>query len=213
MAVIYQLYQDNREKSLTRGKWYARAKVQQTFDLDKLVEHMSNHDCPFSPGTIHGVLKDAIRCIRELTLDGNQVKLDELAMFSIGLMTKPANSAKEFMASKNIVGYRLRARATGEFTKKELALAAKAREDNEYSVDKEDEGNDEHPEGRPDGLRTGHTQVNIYKVREPGDGRPRLLRVPCPVVSPRLLRPQGTEEHAHRHEAIAHEDEIIEGGK
>ena len=90
-----------------------------------------------------GVLKDAIRCIRELTLDGNQVKLDELAMFSIGLMTKPANSAKEFMASKNIVGYRLRARATGEFTKKELALAAKAREDNEYSVDKEDEGNDE----------------------------------------------------------------------
>ena len=96
MAVIYQLYQDNREKSLTRGKWYARAKVQQTFDLDKLVEHMSNHDCPFSPGTIHGVLKDAIRCIRELTLDGNQVKLDELAMFSIGLETKPANSAKEY---------------------------------------------------------------------------------------------------------------------
>jgi predicted histone-like DNA-binding protein len=107
MAVIYQLYQDNREKSLTRGKWYARAKVQQTFDLDKLVEHMSNHDCPFSPGTIHGVLKDAIRCIRELTLDGNQVKLDELAMFSIGIETKPANSAKEFMASKNIVGARV----------------------------------------------------------------------------------------------------------
>ena len=102
MAVIYQLYQDNREKSLTRGKWYARAKVQQTFDLDKLVEHMSNHDCPFSPGTIHGVLKDAIRCIRELTLDGNQVKLDELAMFSIGIETKPANSAKEFMASKRL---------------------------------------------------------------------------------------------------------------
>ena len=89
--------------------------------------------------TIHGVLKDAIRCIRELTLDGNQVKLDELAMFSIGLMTKPANSAKEFMASKNIVGYRLRARATGEFTKKELALSAMAKEDNEYSVDKEGE--------------------------------------------------------------------------
>ena len=104
---------------------------------------MSNHDCPFSPGTIHGVLKDAIRCIRELTLDGNQVKLDELAMFSIGLMTKPANSAKEFMASKNIVGYRLRARATGEFTKKELALSAKAKEDNEYNVDKEGDGNDE----------------------------------------------------------------------
>ena len=144
MAVIYQLYQDNREKLLTRGKWYARAKVQQTFDLDKLVEHMSNHDCPFSPGTIHGVLKDAIRCIRELTLDGNQVKLDELAMFSIGIETKPANSAKEFMASKNIVGYRLRARATGEFTKKELALAAKAREDNEYSVDKE-EGEEPNP--------------------------------------------------------------------
>ena len=38
MPTFYTLYQDNREKSLTRGKWYARAKSLGYWDLDKLAD-------------------------------------------------------------------------------------------------------------------------------------------------------------------------------
>ena len=51
--------------------------------------------------------------------------------------------------------------------------------------------------------------VYIYKVREPGDRRPRLLGIPSPVVAPGLLRPEGTEEHADSHKGQPHVDEIV----
>ncbi|MFQ9100195.1 MAG: hypothetical protein ACLR50_15370 [Segatella copri] len=53
------------------------------------------------------------------------MKIDDLAIFSIGIRNKEgAASEKEFTIAKNIDGFRLRARGTGEFSAKTINLGA-----------------------------------------------------------------------------------------
>ena len=58
-------------------------------------------------------------------MQGFAVKIDDLAIFSIGIRNKEgAASEKEFTIAKNIEGFRLRARGTGEFSAKTINLGA-----------------------------------------------------------------------------------------
>ena len=77
----YKIYQNKTGVSSADGKWFARATVNQTIDLEQLAEHMANHNTPYSKGAILGVLTDMVNCIRELVLDGNAVKIPNLAIF------------------------------------------------------------------------------------------------------------------------------------
>ena len=107
------------------GKYYAYPVVTQTVDIDGLAEHMASHNTPFSKGAIKGMITDMVSCIKELTLQGIAVKIDDLAIFSIGIRNKEgAKSEKEFTVAKNIEGFRLRARGTGEFSAKTINLDA-----------------------------------------------------------------------------------------
>ena len=113
----YKLYQDNRKNNPNKGMWYARASVNETLDLDGLAKHMADHHSPYSQGLITGILKDMVSCIRELALDGKAVKIPDLAIFSLGIKTKPADSPENFTPQKNVESVRLRSRATGIFTR------------------------------------------------------------------------------------------------
>ncbi len=107
------------------GKYYAYPVITQTVDIDGLAAHMANHNTPFSKGAIKGIITDMTACIRELTLQGIAVKIDDLAIFSIGIRNKEgAANEKEFTVAKNIEGFRLRARGTGEFSAKTINLNA-----------------------------------------------------------------------------------------
>ena len=107
------------------GKYYAYPVITQTVDIDGLAEHMASHNTPFSKGAIKGMITDMVSCIKELTLQGFAVKIDDLAIFSIGIRNKEgAASEKEFTIAKNIDGFRLRARGTGEFSAKTINLEA-----------------------------------------------------------------------------------------
>lgn len=107
------------------GKWFAKNVVEETIDLDALAEHMSNHNSPYSKGVIKGLLTDMISCIKELLLEGKNVKIDDLAIFSLGIKNKAmADSEEDFTISKNIEGVKLKARATGELMSKSLNLEA-----------------------------------------------------------------------------------------
>ncbi|MQN15566.1 DNA-binding protein [Segatella copri] len=107
------------------GKYYAYPVITQTVDIDGLAEHMASHNTPFSKGAIKGMITDMVSCIKELTLQGFAVKIDDLAIFSIGIRNKEgATSEKEFTIAKNIDGFRLRARGTGEFSAKTINLEA-----------------------------------------------------------------------------------------
>lgn len=107
------------------GKYYAYPVITQTVGIDGLAEHMASHNTPFSKGAIKGMITDMVSCIKELTLQGFAVKIDDLAIFSIGIRNKEgAASEKEFTIAKNIEGFRLRARGTGEFSAKTINLGA-----------------------------------------------------------------------------------------
>lgn len=107
------------------GKWFAKNVVEETVDLDALSEHMSTHNSPYSKGVIKGLLTDMIGCIKELLLEGKNVKIDDLAIFSLGIKNKVmADKEEDFSVAKNISGVKLKARATGELMSKSLNLEA-----------------------------------------------------------------------------------------
>ena len=123
--VRYILQQIKIASSKAYGKWYAKNVVEETIDLDGLSEHMSHHNSPYSKGVIKGLLTDMIQCIKELLLQGMNVKIDDLAIFSLGIKNKlAAVTEEEFTVSKNIEGVKLKARATGELMSKSLNLDA-----------------------------------------------------------------------------------------
>jgi predicted histone-like DNA-binding protein len=107
------------------GRWYAHAVVEETLSLEDLAEHMANHNCPYSRGVIIGILTDMVTCIKEQLLEGKNVRIDDLAIFSVGIVNKAgAEDPDDFTISANIEGVKLNSRATGTLSNKQLNLAA-----------------------------------------------------------------------------------------
>lgn len=129
----YVIYQNKSNIAKINGKWFARAHHTETIDLEGLAEHMADHNSPFSKGTIHGVLKDMVSCVKELCLDSKKVKLDGLAIFSIGLKTVGADDPSTFTAA-NIHSAHINALGTGNFSKKQLDLSVKFKEQDRYTL-------------------------------------------------------------------------------
>ena len=147
------IYQNQNESAETFGKWYARVEGKEQMSVYDMAVHMAKHNTPFSAGTIEGILRDFVDCVREQCLQGNTVKIDNLAIFkasvsanglvlgegykvNAGLGTVPATKnadgtsrtpdyTKEGQSAISTV--RLVAQATGEFTKKQLNDDAKFR--------------------------------------------------------------------------------------
>ena len=115
------------------GKYYARIISDGTYDVKALAEHMSKHNSPFSPGTITGILTDAISCVKELALDGKRITLDGLVSIGLSITHKMgAATADEFSVSKNVDKVKLVAMGVGEFSSSILTTQAKLKESNTY---------------------------------------------------------------------------------
>ena len=152
--ILFKLSKNKNPKiQKAYGKYYARPVVTQTVDLNGLAEHMTEHNTGFSPGATKGLLTDMVKCIKELVLQGIAVKIDDLAIFSIGLKTKKgADSEDDFSVAKNIDGVRLRARATGNLTSSKLDIQASLK--NAANLLVEDSSKTTTPSG-PDGDGSG----------------------------------------------------------
>lgn len=123
-VVLYQ--NTNKKIAEAYGKWFPRVVTDETIGLEELAEHMASHNTPYSKGAILGMLTDAATCTKELLLLGKNVKFADIAIFSLGLIVKEGALTKDdFSVSKNIVGLRLRARATGELKTKNLDTTIK----------------------------------------------------------------------------------------
>lgn len=143
--ILVKLFKNNNKGiAEAYGKYYARPVITQTIDLTGLAEHLSNHNTGFSPGATKGLLTDMVKCIKELVLQGIAVKIDDLAIFSIGIRPKKgADSEKEFTVQKNIEGVKLRARATGSLTRGNLDLLASIKNIDSLLSNSEENGTDE----------------------------------------------------------------------
>ena len=124
--VLFKLVKNNNKNiEKAYGKVYARPVVTQTIGISELAEHLCSHNTGFSAGATQGLLTDMVKCIRELVLQGIAVKIDNLAIFSLGIKPKKgADSEDDFSVAKNVEGVRLRARATGNFTRESLDINA-----------------------------------------------------------------------------------------
>ena len=124
--ILYVLKKNKNSKSAAFGKYFAYPVIEETVTLDGLAEHMSSHNTPYSKGAIKGMLTDMVSCIKELLLEGKNVKIADLAIFSLGIKNSKGGAVSEdvFTVSKHIKGVKLRARATGELIAKSLNLEA-----------------------------------------------------------------------------------------
>ena len=126
MAVKTYLVKNTNVSSRSYGKYYAYADNERPMTLEDLADHMAHHNTPFTKGTIVGILKDMVSCIRELNLNGQPVKIDGLAIFSTHIENRGGWPALKDVSltvggeNDNIQALRLCAQATGDFTKAEL---------------------------------------------------------------------------------------------
>ena len=124
------------------GKYYARVSYKQTMGVQEMAHHMAEHNTMFSEGSITGILIDFVKCVREMVLMGNTVKIDNLAIFKAtveanGLETlydaehdKVASATVGQLAEGQKTGaavkvIKLLAQSTGDFTRDELKKDAK----------------------------------------------------------------------------------------
>src|SRR5574344_856728 len=130
--IDYKLYQNKNATSPCFKKFYARSAANETYDMTKLAKHMSAHNTPYSAGSIKGVLTAMVACIKELLLDGKNVKIDDLAIFSVGLKSVGCDKLEDFSVTHNIKAIRLNARATGNLAVTQLMIEAQVREHPQY---------------------------------------------------------------------------------
>lgn len=155
--IRYKKYQMTGENHPLKGLWYARPLIEDTVDIEALAKHMANHNTPYSAGLIKGVLTDMISCTKELILDGKNVKLDDLAIFSVGIVSKKgAASVADFTLADNVKGLKLRARATGELSNAQINLEGQLKEASKYAV--EDGGSGNKPGGGGSGSGEGQEE-------------------------------------------------------
>ncbi len=137
MIELYLSKVTETSESEQAGKLYARVSYKETMGIHEMAEHMAHHNTAFSEGLIVGVLTDFVKCVREMVLNGNTVKVGNLAIFKAtveanGLETlydaendKVAQATMGSLAEGQKTGpavkvVKLLAQSTGDFTRDEL---------------------------------------------------------------------------------------------
>ena len=142
MIELYLSKVTETSESEQAGKLYARVSYKQTLGIQEMAKHMAEHNTAFSEGLITGILIDFVKCVREQVLNGNTVKIPDLAIFkatveanaletvydaqqdkvaqaTIGTLTQGAKTGPAVKTLK------LLAQSTGEFTRDELKKDAR----------------------------------------------------------------------------------------
>jgi len=176
------------------GKYYARVSYKQTMTIQDMAHHMAEHNTIFSEGSILGVLTDFIHCVREMVLNGNTVKLDNLAIFKAtveanGLETLYDASADKVASAtlgtlkegdktgSAIKVIKLLAQSTGDFTREELKKDVKLSWTDKTKAEiaaakggSTNGGNDNQNENPGGGSTTNGGNENENQNPEPGTG-------------------------------------------
>ena len=119
--------------------WYATAVSDREMSFEDFVTHISEHNSPYSRGTIHGVLMDTLDCLKHLILDGKSVRFSDLGLFSIG-MTSRGEVSKEKVTAASVQGVHLIVRNTKSWSNAELKKLTKIVAYDDYTSGGDDGG-------------------------------------------------------------------------
>ena len=124
--LLYKLQKNtNSEQPKAYGKYFAFSVPTKTIGDKELAHELSAHNTGFSEGQVRGLLADMVKIIKSKVIEGIAVKIEDLAIFSLGIVNKEgAETKKAFSVLKNVESVKLRARATGEVTRSKLNLEA-----------------------------------------------------------------------------------------
>jgi len=137
MIELYLSKVTETSESEQAGKYYARVSYKQTMGVQDMAQHMAEHNTAFSEGLITGILIDFVKCVREMVLMGNTVKIDNLAIFKATVEANALETlydAQQDKVAQATIGtlpegaktgaavktIKLLAQSTGEFTRDEL---------------------------------------------------------------------------------------------
>lgn len=139
---------ENKVPFKNEKKWYVHSVQKQEMDIKAMAQHMEEHNTPFSAGTIEGILTDFVRCIREQILNGNTVKIDNLAIFKLSLESnsydtfgnqdkdgRPTAIAKVGEGNAVVKSAKLLSQATGKMMREKLNLDVKFAWDTETQAE------------------------------------------------------------------------------
>ena len=129
--------------------WYATAVSDREMSFEDFVTHISEHNSPYSRGTIHGVLMDTLDCLKHLILDGKSVRFSDLGLFSIG-MTSRGEVSKEKVTAASVLGVHLIVRNTKTWSNAELKKLTKIVAYDDYTTGADDGGGTENTPGGGD---------------------------------------------------------------
>lgn len=71
-------------------------KYSQVMTLDKFCYHIASHGCVYSRADIQAILILAVDCLREQLLNGQQIQMGDLGVFSNSIRSLGAHSMAEF---------------------------------------------------------------------------------------------------------------------
>ena len=134
--------------------WYATAVSDREMSFEDFVTHISEHNSPYSRGTIHGVLMDTLDCLKHLILDGKSVRFSDLGLFSIG-MTSRGEVSKEKVTAASVQGVHLIVRNTKSWSNAELKKLTKIVAYDDYTTGADDGGGTENTPGGGTSQGTG----------------------------------------------------------
>ena len=126
-------------------KWYGRTAPDRTVEFEDFITHMSEHNSPYSRGVIRGVLTDMLDCLKEMVLDGRNVRFGDLGLFSLSMSSEGADTRENWTAAQ-VKGVRLIVRNTKTWSNAELRKKVNFMELMPYEGDaKKDEEDDDRP--------------------------------------------------------------------
>ena len=149
--------------------WYATAVSDREMSFEDFVTHISEHNSPYSRGTIHGVLMDTLDCLKHLILDGKSVRFSDLGLFSIG-MTSRGEVSKEKVTAASVQGVHLIVRNTKSWSNAELKKLTKIVAYDDYTSGVEGGGEENTPGGGNTSPGTGETNKDNGGTSQGGGG-------------------------------------------
>ena len=113
--------------------WYATVVTDREMSFEEFVDHISSHNSPYSRGTVHGVMMDMLDCMKELILDGKNVRLGDLGLFSIGIKSR-GEVSRDKVTSASVEDIHLLVKNTKNWSNSELKKLCKITAYDSYGV-------------------------------------------------------------------------------
>lgn len=115
MSVRYKLYQEKCTGSPKKGKWYARAVINDVVGLEEISQEIQDNTTA-KQADVYAVLKELVNVMGRHLKNGDRVVLNGFGSFKVGLKTTAAETAKDSTPQKNIVGARLNSQPETHWT-------------------------------------------------------------------------------------------------